>query len=267
MNEHSLVNLIRQAVVPLPKPCVNISGGIDSTVILHHLDEKSREPIYTYTVGFSDQETEFAYAAEVADHYGTFHTEILIDNMLKEYPKILKHFPQPRYNLWPYWLAKQAHKDKRQNCYIGEGGDEHFGGYWYKPKKTYIENWQGFFEYVYPTYKTIYDIFKINLNVPMHPNSLDWTKTIRYHDYGREKQFLREAYKGIMPDFVVNRRKKNGRKSYEAIWEKELKQYFPKAHPTTEEEVKRLWQMWVTREWLKIHGSPEIQTNEAILIR
>ena len=249
-----------------PKPCVNISGGIDSTIILHHVDEKSKEPIYTYTVGFSDQETEFEYARKVADHYGTNHKEILITDMLTEYRQILKHFPQPRYNLWPYWLAKEASKDGRLNCYIGEGGDEHFGGYWYKPKKTYIEHWQGFFEYVIPTYQTVYNIFGIKLNVPLHPNNLNWTKTIPYYDYNQEKQFLREAYKGILPNFVTERRKKNGRKSYTMMWQKELKQYFPHEYPTSEDDIRKLWQIWVTREWLKTHGSPEILTDQAMVL-
>lgn len=267
MKEHPLVNLIRNAVVPYPKPCVNISGGIDSTIILHHLKEKSTEPIYTYTAGFSDQETEFEYAAQVADCYGTRHTEIFIENMLGEYPEILKHFSVPRFNLWPYWLAKQASKDGRLNCYIGEGGDEHFGGYWYKPRKTYVENWQGFFEYVIPTYQTIYGSFKINLQVPMHPNNLDWSKTVPYHDFNCEKKGLRKAYHGLLPPSVLERKKKNGRKSYLVMWEKELKRYFPNVHPSSTEEIRSLWQTWATREWLKTHGSPELATEQILVIK
>lgn len=266
MKEPPLVRLIREAVTPYPKPCVNISGGIDSTIILHHLNEKNSEPIFTYTAGFSDQETEFAYAAEVAEYYGTRHKEILIENMLEKYPEILRHFTQPRYNLWPYWLAEQASRDGRLNCYIGEGGDEHFGGYWYKPKKTYVENWQGFFEYVISTYQTIYSIFKINLQVPMHPNNMDWTKTFKYHDFNCEKQYLRKAYRGLLPSSVLERRKKNGRKGYRVMWEKELKPYFPTAHPTSDEEIRVLWQTWATREWLKTHDVPELLIKQALIL-
>jgi asparagine synthetase B (glutamine-hydrolysing) len=185
--------------------------------------------------------------------------------MLREYPEILRHFSQPRFNLWPYWLAKAQKQDDRLNVYIGEGGDEHFGGYWYKPKNTYIGFWQGFYEYVIPTYKTVYDMFGLNLNIPMHPDNLDWTKTYPYYDHNEEKQFFREAYKGILPDFVVERRKLNGRKNYFALWGKELEQYFPDAHPTSEEEIRVLWQTWCTREWLKSHGVSEIRTDKPIL--
>lgn len=248
----NLVQAIRDAVKVYPKPCVNISGGIDSTIVLHHLSEKCKEPIYTYTVGFSGQETEFIHAGKVADYYGTVHHEILIENMLERYPEILKHFSQPRFNLWVYWAAEQASKDNRQTCYIGEGGDEHFGGYWYKPHKTYVEHWSGLFTYVYPTYQTIYNIFNIHLVVPLHPNNLSWQLTYPFFDPFHEKKLLREAYKRILPDFVLERRKLNGRKDYWVMWKNELQPYFPNATPKTEDDIRELWNAWVYREWLKV---------------
>jgi asparagine synthetase B (glutamine-hydrolysing) len=254
-----LVEAIRNAVQPQPSPCVNISGGIDSTIVLHHLNEKTEETIYTYTAGFTSQETEFTDAARVAEHYGTRHKEILIENMLDTFPRILKHFVKPRFNLWPFWLAEQASKDKRLNCYIGEGGDEHFGGYWYKPEKSYVEYWVGFFEYVYPTYKTVYDLFGIQLNVPLHPDNLSWARTIGWHDSCHEKRFLREAYRNILPDFVVDRKKQNGRKDYWMIWRQELKRYFPSLQPRSEEDIRRIWNVWVTREWLRCHQFEPVQ--------
>ena len=249
---HPLVQAIQKSVKAQPKPCVNISGGIDSTIILHHLSEKTNETIYTYTVGFSDQEPEYANARQVSDHYETCHKEIFIKNMLNTFPEILKHFSQPRFNLWPYWLAKQAFKDQRISCYIGEGGDEHFGGYWYKPQRSYVEHWASFFTYVYSTYKTIYDIFpSLSLIVPMHPNTLSTDITYPYYDFEQNKRYLREAYKNILPDFVVERKKLNGRKNYNIMWQKELKPYFPNANPQSEEEIKELWNGWVYREWLR----------------
>jgi len=235
-----------------PKPCVNISGGIDSTIILHHLNEKTDEQIHTYTIGFPDQPSEFEPAQKVADHYGTVHHEVTIENMLGHYPEILGQFTHPRFNLWPYWAAKEAQKHGRLTCYTGEGCDEHFGGYWYKPKKPYITHWTNFFTYVYSTYKTIYDYFGVRLVVPMHPDNLDWRLTYQYYDRERKKRFLREAYRDVLPDFVVNRKKLNGRFSYWVMWEKELKQYFPHSQPRTEDDIRWLLNKWVTREWLKV---------------
>jgi len=249
-----LVDAIRRCVKAYPKSCVNISGGIDSTIILHHLNEKTDEQIFTYTIGFPDQPSEFEPARKVADHYGTKHTEIVIDNMLPTFSEILQCFSQPRFNLWPWWLAQQAHADGRLCCYIGEGGDEHFGGYWYKPQKTYLEHWAGFFTYVYSTYKTVYDSWGLRLLVPMHPANLDYTITYPHYDYSHNKRLLRKAYKNILPDFVVNRKKLNGRFDYWVMWKQEMKPYFPEAEPKSEDEIRQLLNVWVTREWSRIHG-------------
>jgi len=229
---------------------VNISGGIDSTVILHHLTEKTEEPIHTYTIGFPDCETEFEYAERVAEHYGSTHKNIQIVNMLEKFRKIVHKFPRPRFNLWPYWLAKEAYNDGCLTCYIGEGGDEHFGGYWYKPRRSYVENWTNFFVYVYPTYKRVYDMFGLRLVAPLHPDNLHWQSTLAYYDEEQNKQLLRKAYKGILPDFVVERKKLNGRFSYWVMWNQELRQYFPESNPQSEDDIRELLNRWVTREWL-----------------
>lgn len=261
---HPLIEAIGKAVHAHPKPCVNISGGIDSTIILHHLTEKTDETIYTYTVGFKGQPTEFLHAQQVADHYRTRHKEILIENMLNTYPQILRFFHAPRFNLWPYWAARQAKRDGRETCYIGEGGDEHFGGYWYKPHDCYVQNWAGLFTFVYPTYQTIYRHFNIRLVAPLHPSNLDWRLTVPFYDEGAEKELLRQAYADVLPDFVLKRRKLNGRKDYWIMWKQELKQAFPEASPKTEEDIRELWNLWVCREWVKARSLS--LTNEPCII-
>lgn len=258
---NNLVETIRSCVKPTSKPAVNISGGIDSAIVLHHLTEKCKEPIWTYTVGFSGQETELEYGKQLSEHYGTRHNEIQIVSMLERYPKILAFMDKPRFNLWPYWVAEQQHKDDRQNVYIGEGGDEHFGGYWYKKQCSYPEVWSHLFTYVDPTYQQIYDNFKIKLHKPLHPCNLRFTVTYPYYDHDQEKKHVRRAYRGILPDFVLNRRKLNGRKDYWVMWNQELQKYFPDEHPKSEEDIQRLFNLWVTREWLKVHD----KTIEAIL--
>jgi asparagine synthetase B (glutamine-hydrolysing) len=239
---------------------VNISGGIDSTIVLHHLHEKTEEPIWTYTVGFTDQETEFAYAQQVSDHYNTVHHEVVIDNMLDRYPEILRYMDAPRFNLWPWWVAERQSKDKRLNVYIGEGGDEHFGGYWYKPKTSYVHQWNHLFTYVDPTYQQIYDHFNINLHKPLHPSNLSWAKTLPYYDPLQQKRYLKKAYRGVIPDFVLDRRKLNGRKDYWVIWRKELSGMFPGCLPSCEQDIIEMWNLWVTKEWLKIH----VKTYQAL---
>jgi len=258
---HPLVTAINETVKPTAKPAVNISGGIDSAIILHHLSEKTDETIYTYTLGFEGR-SEFEAARKVAEHYGTKHHEIVIENMLPQFREILKLFPQPRFNLWPYWLAWQQWIDGRLNCYIGEGGDEHFGGYWYKPAKTYLEHWSGFFIYVLPTYQAVYDAVGVKLHVPLHPANLSFLTTKPYYDSNQEKQFLRKAYKNVLPSFVLTKRKQNGRFDYWIMWHKEIKQYFPHAKPETEDDIRELLNAWVTREWsLQRHGAMKVEVS------
>lgn len=250
---HPLVKAIQNCVVPHPKPCVNISGGLDSTIILHHLHEKTTENIHTYTLGFEGR-NEFKAAQQVADHYGTIHHEVTICNMLSRFREILKVFKKPRFNLWPFWLAEQASKDGRRNCYIGEGGDEHFGGYWYKPQSTYLEHWAGFFTYVYPTYRTVYRHFGVQLHCPMHPMNLYFHLTLPYYDMLQEKSFLRKAYKNILPKFVLKKRKQNGRFDYWVMWRWEIQPYFPDARaPETEDDIRELLNAWATRTWSELH--------------
>ncbi len=189
----------------------------------------------------------------MADHYGTVHKEILVENMLDRYPQILAFMDRPRYNLWPFWAAEQASKDGRENCYIGEGGDEHFGGYWYKPQCSYPEVWAHLFTYVDPTYQQIYEHFKIKLHAPLHPRNLRFTVTYPFYDHDQEKKHLRKAYRGILPDFVLERRKLNGRKDYWSIWRQELSRHFPDQKPRTIEDIQTLWNLYVTRIWLEQH--------------
>jgi len=135
-----LVDTIRACVTPTSKPAVNISGGIDSAIVLHHLTEKSKEPVHTYTVAFTGQDSELADGQQLAEHYGTVHHEVVIDSLLQRYPEILSFMDKPRFNLWPFYVAEQQSKDGILNCYIGEGGDEHFGGYCTRSRRVILSS-------------------------------------------------------------------------------------------------------------------------------
>jgi asparagine synthetase B (glutamine-hydrolysing) len=261
---NKLVETIRSCVKPYPKPAVNISGGIDSAIVLHHLSEKCKEPIYTYTVALEEQDNEWTHGQQLAEHYGTIHKQVKIENMLERYPEILVFMDRPRYNLWPYWVAEQQTKDGIENVYIGEGGDEHFGGYWYKQPTSYPEQWTHLFQYVDPTYEQIYNHFRISLHKPLHPSNLRFTVTYPYYDWDQEKKLVRDAYAGLLPDFVLNRRKLNGRKDYWKLWNQELKHQFKNVTPRSVEDIQELWNLWVTRIWLR---QRDAAINETILQR
>ena len=49
---NKIIKILEEKVIAKSKPAVYISGGIDSTIVLHHLTQKSKEPLYTYTAKF-----------------------------------------------------------------------------------------------------------------------------------------------------------------------------------------------------------------------
>lgn len=252
------MDLIRSAVTAEPKPAVYISGGLDSTILLYHLAEKSQEAIHTYTFGFPDGDDEFEPAERVADEYSTIHRNIMIRDILPKYSELLQLSERPLFNLWIYWLAEAAAEDKCLTCYAAEGLDEHFGGYWYKPSKGYLELWADYYVYIKPAYILAHNLFSLKL---VHPFlSLDFRDTLKYWDPAHLKTDLREAYRDLLPNFVLNRKKRPGRPDWMKYWERELCHYFPQSRPQTEVEVKELLNLWVTKVWLD-HQLSKVKMN------
>ena len=109
-----IVEMINNAVTFQYRPAVYISGGIDSTIILHHLcekrdkDENLRDPIYTYSAKFGTDTDEIISAEMVARHYDTVHKVVNCSKLIEFLPKILKGSVHPRYNVWDWFLAKEA---------------------------------------------------------------------------------------------------------------------------------------------------------------
>ena len=249
--DHPIVELIRKSVNPHPKPAVYISGGIDSSILLHHVLEKVQDEVYTYTYAFFEDDNEFEEAGNVADYYGTTHKEVLIKPFIGRFPEILTHFDRPRFNLQTYWVAEKASKDGRGSAYIGEGLDEHFGGYWYKTDKNYIESWVDHFQFIRTTHLKNHEIFDLRCEIPF--TYLPIEETLPYWDPTREKTHLRNAYRDILPDFVIERRKMPGRPTWRKLWERELCQLYPHIQPKTDEEIRVLLNRYATGVWLAVH--------------
>lgn len=242
--------MISQCVKPLPEPAVFL-GGLDSIIILHHLRENSKEKICTYSYAFEADKRALTFAMKVSKHYATQHKTIIISMMeiMREYPKILKHLEIPRFSNWIFWCIRAAFKNGVKNCYIGEGADEHFGGYWYKPKMSYVEQWSGLYVWGLPNYKQLFDIFNLHFEAPF--TYLDWRETLPYFDYEQHKKYLREAYQGILPDFVVAKKKDPANIDYFLLWKEGLNKHFPEVDPENTEEIKQLFNVWVTKTWFQ----------------
>lgn len=141
---------------------VAISGGLDSTVILHNVSKANR--VNAYTMKWGHDEVEAEAARVVAEAYNAKLTivEFTKDAYMEALRECMKTFDKPRWNLWPYMIMKAAHADGVKHFYIGEGCDEIYG----YQDRPYLEGWIGLLEYHWPTWKQAADIFKIHLHAP-----------------------------------------------------------------------------------------------------
>lgn len=111
-----------------------LSGGIDSSMILHCMNKHSTKAINTYTLGFegASKYDETNDAKIMSDYFNTNHTEIIINpNAAELLPKMVSHFDEPFGNptsLLIHELTKET-KKLATVALAGDGGDEIFGGY------------------------------------------------------------------------------------------------------------------------------------------
>ena len=119
---------------------VYLSGGIDSSIVLHSMSE-IRSNIDTFSVGFELEHkeqsekfnTDFNLARKTAAHYGTNHHEVLVSahDVVQNFEKAVWHLDEPISNPTAIAMMKLAGFAKQSADVVlgGDGGDELFGGY------------------------------------------------------------------------------------------------------------------------------------------
>ena len=71
----------RQMVSELPSGAF-LSGGLDSSTLVAMMAKHQSAPVKTFTIGFPDKSfSELDYAQRVAEHFGTEHSVLMIDEM------------------------------------------------------------------------------------------------------------------------------------------------------------------------------------------
>ncbi len=110
-----------------------LSGGLDSSTIVA-LMSRHNPMIKTFSVGFDvESYSELAYAAEVAQHFGTQHHEIVVAHrdIIERLPQLIAYRDAPvsePADVPIYLLAREAARSVKM-VLTGEGSDELLGGY------------------------------------------------------------------------------------------------------------------------------------------
>jgi asparagine synthase (glutamine-hydrolysing) len=113
---------------------VFLSGGLDSSAVAALMTKIRREPIETFSVGYSEQTySELPYARTVARHIHSLHHEVSVsrEDFFGALPKLIWHEDEPI--AWPssvslFFIAESARKHVKV-VLTGEGSDETLGGY------------------------------------------------------------------------------------------------------------------------------------------
>ncbi len=111
-----------------------LSGGIDSSTILHYAAEGGA-PLKTFSISFQGRSfDETAYIRQVAQRYQTEHEELDLnpETNLREVIEEFAYYsdePSADAGALPVWFLSKLSKNRVTVSLSGEGADELFGGY------------------------------------------------------------------------------------------------------------------------------------------
>src|SRR5271157_5102411 len=113
---------------------VFLSGGVDSSAVAALMTKLRREPVETFSVGYTEQTySELPFAHTVAQHIKSKHHEVSVSeqDFFGALPHLIWHEDEPI--VWPssislYFVAKLA-RERVTVVLTGEGADETLAGY------------------------------------------------------------------------------------------------------------------------------------------
>ncbi len=130
-----LENSVREHLVADVPLGLWLSGGIDSTTILHYAAHASRQPLNTFSVTFQGRSfDESGYLRPLVTQYGTNHEELDLNPglALREAIEDFAGYadePNADAGALPVWFLAKMTSRTATVALSGEGADELFGGY------------------------------------------------------------------------------------------------------------------------------------------
>ena len=133
--DHLMKDAVREHLISDVPVGVWLSGGVDSSAILHYVREATNAPIRTYSIGFAGRSfDESGPARTIAKHYGAEHHELDLNPSLDledAIHRIVYYSDEPFADAGavPVWFLSRLSREGVTVALSGEGSDELFGGY------------------------------------------------------------------------------------------------------------------------------------------
>jgi len=130
-----LSEAVREQLVTDTSVGIWLSGGIDSSSVLHYAASQSDRPVKTFSITFKGSSgDESAHIRRVSDHYGTEHVEFDLNPEMDLAGAIheLAYYsdePSADAGALPTWFLSQLTRKHATVALSGEGSDELFAGY------------------------------------------------------------------------------------------------------------------------------------------